>query len=361
MRIVFGKQLTFGFDDQDRRSNQELIACVDFHSAKGDDILLATLVGADNRPTGVSKDTTVNLIADLIRDDQIRFSTAAKHLDKVAALAVLTRPDQWPDVAVIRATVVDPSMLARARQAAVTIFDETAPAEQSALCRWIRKQLRTWINAIASYQRMTDTANYPGKADMTEIVAAADRLLSIHNPHRFVEYLNAQVGNLTELARALDHIRVFYVDHGHIWQALSSAMTDFNDAAAELEQDPRCRMEFGHLLGLYRSRQPFAANQAILDEIVLIRSIQRRITHERAREAALVAGPEIDAMLAELNQALNRVGADSHLRNQVLYPLQRLIRLLDTAQTAARVNDLLASAQDDFDVGLDTIGTPSKL
>ncbi|MBC2712575.1 MAG: hypothetical protein HGJ94_16785 [Desulfosarcina sp.] len=361
MRIVFGKQLTFGFDDQDRQFSQELIACVDRHSAEGDDILLAELVDAGNRPTGASKDQAVSLIADLIRDDQIQLTTETKRLNKVAALAVLRRPDLWLDRVVIRAAVVDPSTLAKVRQAAATIFDATAPAEQSALCRWIRKQLRAWINAIASFQRLADAANYPGKADMIEIVDAADRLLAIHDPRLFVENLNGQACNLTALSRSFDPIRVFYDDHGHIWQALASAMAEFRDNAATLEKDPRCRKEFCRLQSLYRSRQPFAANQAILDEIAYVRSVRRRITHQRAREAARTARPKIDAMLVELHQALDRAGAHSHLRNQALYPLQRLRHLLDTAQTATKVADLLTSAQDDFDVGLDMIEAPPKL
>jgi hypothetical protein len=131
VRIVFGKQLTFGFDDQDQRSCRELIACVDFHSAKGDDIMLATLVDAGNRPPGVSRDKTVGLIADLIRDDQIRLTIGEKHPDKVAMLAVLAQPDQWLDVVVIRAAVVDPAMLAKAGQAAAVIFAETVPPDHS--------------------------------------------------------------------------------------------------------------------------------------------------------------------------------------------------------------------------------------
>lgn len=358
MRVYFGKQLTFGFDDQDSKASRELVACVDRSSSEGDHILLATLLNAAHRPVDISKDRAIHLAADLIRDDQIRLTADTKTIDKVAALSLLGQPDQWQDVFVVRAAVVEPSLLADARQAASTIFSAAAPApsHQNELCRWIRVQLRDWINAISSLQRLAQVTHYPGKADMAAIVAAADRLLATHDPRLFLEALNNQTYPLTDLANRFALIRRFYNDCGHIWQALASAMTEFEENAAALAENPECCAEFGRLQCLFRCAQPFAVEPAILDTIAHVRSINRRIIHRQTQAAAQSAHLKIDAMLAELQEALDQAGAQSRLRNQILYPLQHLRRRLNTATSGTEVTTLLSTAYDNFDSGLDMIG-----
>lgn len=355
MRVVFGKQLTFGFDDQDRKFSQHLVACIDRHNAEDHNILLAELATAENRPTGVSREKFLGLIADLIRDDQILLATSEKHLDKIASLAVLNQPERWLSVMAIRAPVVDPAVLAQARQAAENIFSGPVPDDQNALCRWMRRKLAAWRDETTSFQQLAQTDDYPGNTDMATVLTTAEQLLDIYDPRLFIETLNSRAERLAMLARRYEPIRSFYGRQGHVWQALVTAMADFKDNAAQLERDPRSGEMFRYLKTLSHSRHPFAADPAISESICRVSSVNRQITAQRARQAADDARRAIDGMLAEIRQGLLQAHADSHACNQLLYPLQQLRRQLNTAPTAMAVAKLAEKARDAFDSGRDQI------
>ena len=367
-------QQTFDFDRSREQNLKKVLTFIDSTIAGNDQVMLDQVVNHFSMQSDKwSKTLTQNLVNDLFKDDKIHFiidgrkflpediktllsepvrsQSRFKQIRETYSIIKthFSEPDKWKNVEIIKPEVVEESVLLRAQHLGKKLFKYVVPMNQNRLCRNLRRHLRIWKSDLEEFQKVAGTGDYPGTNKIQKGLDLLDKLLSVHDPCKFIEtFLN----NEDRLCDAYSHFAIlenFYKNQIHRWNALVEAVEDFKPNRMILEKDPDVEKALETLCNILKNPKPYSMIKEIIPLISVVKAANDPIVKKQIISAKALAIERIDKKIYKLVKILDEKNANGDTRNKALLPLQTSKKKIDMALSFQSITDYLEYAIDQFD------------
>ncbi|MDY6789696.1 MAG: hypothetical protein SWH54_00325 [Thermodesulfobacteriota bacterium] len=314
-----------------------------------------------------------NLVNDLFRDDQIQFIIAETKFSSEKIKNLLSEPGQslakfkqirnnlstlkthlsesaqWKYIEIIKPEVVEKSVLIQAQHLGKKLFKQTVSMNQNKLCQNLRKHLRMWRSDLEEFKKVSETGNYPGTNEIQKGLDLLNKLLSVHDPCKFLEtFLN----NENRLCDAYSHFIIldnFYKHQIHSWNALVEAVEVFKPNRMLLEKDPDVGKALELLCKMLKDPKPYSMIKEISGLISVVKAANDPIVEKQITSEKALAVERLDKRIDKIAKLLDEKNVNDDIRNKALFPLQTSKRKIITAISIQSISDYLEHGLDQFD------------
>jgi len=374
-------QQTFNFDlPNEPNLQKEVLAFIDLSIADNDQITLDQVVNHFSiQPDITPITTTLNLINELFRDDKIHLIIDGTKYMSENIKAVLSEPAHspsdfirrrkiiaiikthfsepglWKDVEIIKPEVIDENVLLRAQHLGIKLFNDVGPANQNSLCRSLRRYLRSWKNNLTEFQKIAQTGNYPGTSEIQKGLYLLNKLLSIHDPCKFIETFLNRENRLCDVSSQFAVLKNFYNDQIDVWNILIEAVEGFEPNRMLLAKNPDVKKALETLCSILKDPKPYGMIKEIRSLISIVQAANDPIVKKQIDSAKALAIEKIEKKIGIRADFLNEKNADPDTRNKALFPLQTGKKKIKMASGIENIADYLNEVTDQFDDVIDML------
>ena len=381
-KITMGRpQMTFGFDPSHEQDLKEVLALIDSKIADNDQVMLDQVATHFSiEPEQWSGTDIRDLVFDLFKEDKLHFSIEGRKIlpenfkapsfepaqSKSEFLKMreitsivkihLSEPAQWKYIEIIKPEVVKEPVLLKAHCLGNKLFKDVGRVRQNSLCKNLRRHLRIWKSGLEGFREVGKTGNYPGKNEIQEGLDLLNKLLSVHDPCKFIETFLNNEDRLCDAASYWAIFENFYKNQLHVWNTLLAALEDFNPNRTVLEEDPDVKKALATLCQIVKDPEPYSLIKEISDLISIVKAANDPVVEKQTASAKALAVEKIEKKIEKVVNVLDEKKASGDVRNKALFPLQTIQNKINAASNIQSIADFLDEAIDQFDNAMDRLG-----
>ena len=285
-------------------------------------VLLADVVDRySGVPYGWKPDwETVLIVARLFMAGEVKLMLEGADLTPAAAVDVLTKPARFKQVSLLKRKQADAGSVKRARELYKELFAELAREDADALVADWRSQLDGWATRLRQCKPLAAQKHHPGLKTLDALLAQVQAQQAIRDAYEFIEALHRGRDDWRDAGEDMADLGAFYEQQLPTWRRLLEALAVFEDNREALAKDSKAGDALKALEALRDDAAPYSKIARIEPLVATVQTVNDALAGAQ-REAALVL---IDARIAEVQEALNQIGAAPALCNRALQPLQTL-------------------------------------
>ncbi|MER2266807.1 BREX system P-loop protein BrxC [Methylobacterium oxalidis] len=297
------------------------------------------------RPYGWPQFETVLLLTKLFVAGEIDFNLNQEKLLREKVAGEIDGANKWRRITITKRRTLEAAALQKARMAAKDIFEKMAPDGVEALGAMIRESLGVWRTSIDSWQPLAATGKFPGKQAMADAKGVILTLLAYKDHIEIIEKFLDVKRDLEDVADSFSAVSGFYRNQQTAWEAMRSAILRFEVNEKELVRRDEAAAAMATIREILALEKPYGRIKDGAGLIAILDRHNDEILSARRVHAIGIIDPLISRVTAELE----KVKADSSLRNRVLHPLQLLRNGIETQTSIAHLFQLQEDARDAAD------------
>ena len=285
-------------------------------------VLLADVVDRySGVPYGWKPDwETVLIVARLFMAGEVKLMLEGADLTPAAAVDVLTKPARFKQVSILKRKQADAGSVKRARELYKELFAELAREDADALVADWRGQLDGWATRLRQFKALAAQKHHPGLKTLEALLAQVQAQQAIRDAYEFIEALHRARDDWRDAGEDMADLGAFYEQQLPTWRRLLEALATFEDNREALAKETKAGEALKAMEALRDDAAPYSKIARIEPLIATVQTVNDALAGAE-REAALGS---IDARIAEVQEALNQIGAAPALCNRALQPLQTL-------------------------------------
>ncbi|WP_338415207.1 BREX system P-loop protein BrxC [uncultured Sphaerotilus sp.] len=285
-------------------------------------VLLADVVDRySGVPYGWKPDwETVLIVARLFMAGEVKLMLEGADLTPAAAVEVLTKPARFKQVSILKRKQADAGSVKRARELYKELFAELAREDADALVADWRGQLDGWALRLRQFKALAAQKHHPGLKTLEALLAQVQAQQAIRDAYEFIEALHRGRDDWRDAGEDMADLGAFYEQQLPTWRRLLEALATFEDNREALAKETKAGEALKAMEALRDDAAPYSKIARIEPLVATVQTVNDALAGAQ-REAALGS---IDARIAEVQEALNQIGAAPALCNRALQPLQTL-------------------------------------
>lgn len=285
-------------------------------------VLLADVVDRySGVPYGWKPDwETVLIVARLFMAGEVKLMLEGADLTPAAAVEVLTKPARFKQVSLLKRKQADAGSVKRARELYKELFAELAREESDALVADWRGQLDGWATRLRQCKPLAAQKHHPGLKTLDALLAQVQAQQAIRDAYEFIEALHRSRDDWRDAGEDMADLGAFYEQQLPTWRRLLEALATFEDNREALAKETKAGEALKAMEALRDDAAPYSKIARIEPLVATVQTVNDALAGAQ-REAALGS---IEARIAEVQEALNQIGAAPALCNRALQPLQTL-------------------------------------
>lgn len=290
--------------------------------AKDTRVLLADVVDRySGVPYGWKPDwETVLIVARLFMAGEVKLMLEGADLTPAAAVDVLTKPARFKQVSLLKRKQADAGSVKRARELYKELFAELAREDADALVADWRGQLDGWATRLRQFKALAAQKHHPGLKTLEALLAQVQAQQAIRDAYEFIEALHRGRDDWRDAGEDMADLGAFYEQQLPTWRRLLEALATFEDNREALAKETKAGEALKAMEALRDDAAPYSKIARIEPLVATVQTVNDALAGAQ-REAALGS---IEARIAEVQEALNQIGAAPALCNRALQPLQTL-------------------------------------
>jgi hypothetical protein len=303
------------------------------------------------RPYGWPPEQSLILLARLIvlGEVSIMMDAAVVPIDKV--YAAISTSAKWRKITVIKRHTTDPKALQAARALGKDVFSQMGPDGEDALLDFLTGRLRTWQTSLTSYKSLAETGTYPGREEIDEGLTLINALLACNESVKFIERFNGRKDDLLDLCDNYHDLEHFYEHQKPTWDKLRKAHDRFGLNKMELDQDAKAAPAMRRMKEILTAKAPYGL---IKDAEGLIKTVEE-VNTALVSAKRIEALAEIDKHVGQVNQELDKAGADGKLKSACLDPFGKPRSSAQSQESIAHITQAAQQAEHLFEAALTKI------
>lgn len=308
------------------------------------------------RPYGWPPEEVLIILARLIALGEVSavMDGAVLPIDKV--YAAISAPAKQRKITIVKRDSPDPEDLQNARTLGKKVFSHMGPDGEDALFDFLTEQLRKWQTALISYRSYAQTGKYPGQDEISDGLTLIDALLACEESVKFIERFNSRKDDLLELCENYHELENFYEHQRTAWEKLISAHDRFSINRMELEMDEGAKKALLRMGEIRSAPAPYGLIKEIEGLVTTVDAVNTAQVSEKQTEAFA----EIDKFAGQIEQELEKAGADGALRSACLDPFTNLRLNIQQQESIAHIIQLAGQAEKLFEIALKKIEAATK-
>ena len=285
-------------------------------------VLLADVVDRySGVPYGWKPDwETVLIVARLFMAGEVKLMLEGADLTPAAAVDVLTKPARFKQVSILKRKQADAGSVKRARELYKELFAELAREDADALVADWRGQLDGWATRLRQFKALAAQKHHPGLKTLEALLVQVQAQQAIRDAYEFIEALHRARDDWRDAGEDMADLGAFYEQQLPTWRRLLEALATFENNREALAKEPKAGEALKAMEALRDDAAPYSKIARIEPLVATVQTVNDALAGAQ-REAALGS---IDARIAEVQEALNQIGAAPALCNRALQPLQTL-------------------------------------
>lgn len=285
-------------------------------------VLLADVVDRySGVPYGWKPDwETVLIVARLFMAGEVKLMLEGADLTPAAAVDVLTKPARFKQVSILKRKQADAGSVKRARELYKELFAELAREDADALVADWRGQLDGWATRLRQFKALAAQKHHPGLKTLEALLAQVQAQQAIRDAYEFIEALHRGRDDWRDAGEDMADLGAFYEQQLPTWRRLLEALATFEDNREALAKETKAGEALKAMEALRDDAAPYSKIARIEPLVATVQTVNDALAGAQ-REAALGL---IEARIAEVQEALNQIGAAPALCNRALQPLQTL-------------------------------------
>lgn len=285
-------------------------------------VLLADVVDRySGVPYGWKPDwETVLIVARLFMAGEVTLMLEGADLTPAAAVDVLTKPARFKQVSLLKRKQADAGSVKRARELYKALFAELAREDADALVADWRGQLDGWATRLRQFKALAAQKHHPGLKTLEALLAQVQAQQAIRDAYEFIEALHRGRDDWRDAGEDMADLGAFYEQQLPTWRRLLEALATFEDNREALAKETKAGEALKAMEALRDDAAPYSKIARIEPLVATVQTVNDALAGAQ-REAALGL---IEARIAEVQEALNQIGAAPALCNRALQPLQTL-------------------------------------
>lgn len=303
------------------------------------------------RPYGWPDDEVLLLLARLLvlGEVSLMMDGALLSLDKV--YEAITAPVKRRKIVVIKRQTSDPKSIQNARALGKELFHEMGPDGEDPLFGFLQIKFKGWQSALASYQPLAATGNYPGQHEIEGALAPVKKLLACDASFQFIEQFNSQKTELLDLIDNYRDLEHFYEHQKPTWEKLRKAFDKFQLNRLELERDAQAGPALARMHGILAAPSPYGLIKDAEGLISAVNIVNLALVTNRRQQATA----KIDEHILVLSKDIQTARADGALSTACLKPLELLGGRVRIDESLAHITQAEAEALKEFDSAIGQI------
>ncbi len=225
------------------------------------------------------------------------------------------------------------------------------PDGEDALFDFLTGRLRTWQTSLTSYKSLAETGTYPGREEIGDGLTVINALLACDESVKFIERFNGRKNDLLDLCDNYHDLEHFYEHQKPTWDKLRKAHDKFGLNKMELDQDDKAAPAMRRMKEILTAKAPYGL---IKDAEGLIKTVEEVNTALVSAKRTEALG-EIDKNVGQVNQELDKAGADDKLKSACLDPLAKLRTSVQSQESIAHITQAAQQAEHLFEAALTKI------
>ena len=233
--------------------------------------------------------------------------------------AIIT-PNKWRRITIIKRKTVDQGQLQQARDLAKDVFGKIFPDGEDALARELKNACNQWREQLSNYKSKAETGNYPGSEEIASGLTLLNKLLAEHENFELISRFMEMKNDMLNLSDDMQELENFYSTQRPSWEKLISSLNDFELNRQYLDRDEKVAAALSSIETILKSKSPYAMiknSESLIDTVTRFNNELVKRKKEKAKEL-------IDKQVTKVTNELDKVDADSDMRNKSLLPLQQL-------------------------------------
>jgi len=303
------------------------------------------------RPYGWPELEVVLLVARLAVLKEINLVVNAAPLPLDQAYDHLTSPSRQRKVVISERESAGGGLIKKAQALGKELFAQSGPSSEEALFTFLKERLDSWVSALAGYEPLAKTGNYPGLSEIQSCLESLRKFVEESDSLRFLKRFAANRDELLDLADDLRDLKDFYTNQKHSWELLRSAVDELSQNRLQLDAHEEAGPALTRMEEILAAPRPYGLLHEVAELIHTARSVNDQLVSE-ARGPA-VAG--IQGLLDGVNEELGKVSADEALRKTATNELTNLVATASQATSIAHIAQARQAAEAAFDRALTAI------
>ena len=303
------------------------------------------------RPFGWPEMEVVLLLVRLSEAGEVQFVTSGAAIPKQKLYEELTTPRKWRNITVVQRATAKPEDVKNARELGRDVFTDMGPDAEDALYEFLSKRLENWRDKLNQYRTLTDTGNYPGADDITEVLSLVNSLLAADESNKFLARFNERKGELLDSTDLFHDVEHFYDHQRPTWDKLRAASTRFKLNQTELEGHETAGPAIQRITEILSAPSPYALLKEADDLIRSVTEVNNAMLTQH-RSSALVS---IEQKVQDLNGELIAAGRDDAYNKSALSPLEKLKAQISAHESLAHISQAESRAISLHDAALDQL------
>lgn len=355
------QQMKLDFEQTESKNLNEIESYLDMMVRNNNQIFLCDLTTHfARRPYGWQEWQTVLLVFRLFIDFKIYFVINGAKIQAEEAKDYLTKSAQWKNVKIIKRKVVEKSDLQNVKNLCKDIFGSIGPEGQDELSRFLRKRLRRWKKDLSSFKQLADTGIYPGKSEIDDCLNFVWKLLAIRDPYELIKAFIDRKNKLLDVSCKVHRLKDFYKNQIETWNSLLKAVDEFMPNQTALEKDHDAAEALCRIFQILNAPSPYSMLKDVCGLISRVKVINDALVDEKRALARSSAIEDVENMIAQVCSLLNEKNANSDLKNQALFNLQKIKKKLKSETSIPNIDCFLTDAEEQFELSLDLIDTSTS-
>jgi hypothetical protein len=245
------------------------------------------------------------------------------------------------------------SLLKDAAGLAKDLFQQTAPADEAPLFAFVHKHLLRWREDLDGWRPLAQAGEYPGKDEIAECTDVMRPLTGFKDEQskKALERFVGAKADLLDLKDDLDDLREFYEHQQPMWKALLDTLRALAPNKQELSAHHAGGPALRRLREIREAKRPYALVKEVAGKVEAAKAANSELV-EAAREPAL---EEIQGLRDGIKEELDKVKAETGLRQRALAPFDALRARVGRQDSIAHIQQAAANAHALFDQSMTVI------
>ena len=308
---------------------KELREHVDLLTAKNHTILLSDMVTKFSaKPYGWPEWEVVLLAARLFMAGEIKL-VVDDPMEPRQALDVLTKTTQWRAVQVMKCKLASPEEIEKARKLCQDLFGKIGPESGEALVAHFKEQLQTWRRQLGQFRPLAQTGQYPGASAIDRALSVIEGVLTIRDSYECIIAFNRKKNDLLDAGDDIHELSGFYANQKPTWDKLRQSLRIFNTNAAALNKNADAAQALKRLQEIAAHDSPYGMIKDVEGYILKVATVNERMICDIKK----VVRTDLEAKIQIIDSLLDKMNATIDVRNQILDPLQVLLKTIEEEQS----------------------------
>ncbi len=288
------------------------------------------------RPFGWPDNEILLLTARLALAGKINFTIQKTELNLKTAYEQLTSVRKRGEIRVHKIRQHDERQIKKAGSLAKTLFSTTfTGTDEKELFALVSKGLNNWSEQLKSFKSKAQTGHYPGKQAIDDGLALISHILEQRSSFALIEQFLNDDEALEDFQEDYEDLDDFYNKQFQTWQTLAHALnTRFKANRPALDKEEEAARALKELEQIYNNKTPYQKLRNISTLVEKVQRVNDSLITSRKSEAI----DRVEKRIQAITKALDDANAPIDLRNQVLLPLQRCKKRVESTDSIPQIN-----------------------